>query len=124
MSETTITPTQELYLQLMGNSSFNSLDGPQVAAALRANRALWTGAVMVDDCAGVLTLRDLPDDYNSVCTLWITTTDPQPFERFAREWHADEFSHSKRGERGERGADDNAIYLNNDRLSLVRMWWD
>lgn len=75
---------QEIQLELIRRTQFNAFDGNRVAAALRSNRHLWK-AVMMDSIGisqpgrlpmgGLIKLRDLPENFWNVDTLYVLSQD-------------------------------------------------
>lgn len=100
---------QALNLALLANASFNALDGERVAADLLAHPDLWLAAVIdraayrYDGVVGALArseavdwikLRDLPDGYWNVDTLFVLAADDpeknRALDELAQGWGADE----------------------------------
>lgn len=112
----TISPIQELYLQLIAQSSFNDFDGKRVVADLRSHPEVWTSALMHDNYEGQITLRDLPENYNNVSILFVCIPQEQEeaFRQLADIWNPDEL-----------GTIDPFGWGYQTRTSLVyRLWWD
>ena len=87
-----ITKIQAIQLELLRRSSFNELDGAQVARDLLSHRQLWCSA-LIDRLGNdaLIKLRDLDDDYWNVDTLYILSSganDPA-LARLAGRWHPD-----------------------------------
>lgn len=91
-----ITNAQDLQLQLLELARFNNLDGPRVASDLRSNLDLWRSAMLVRltepvfqklenpvtrttppvplvNRVDLICLRDLPDNFINLDTLFIMT---------------------------------------------------
>ena len=77
---------QDIHLELMRRTSFNEFDGKAVVSTLLENGELWD-AVMMDRPAirlrrdkptgsfiSLIKLRDIPDDYWNVDTVYVLTT--------------------------------------------------
>lgn len=74
---------QQIQLELIRRSSFNAFDGPEVVAALSRHRKLWRAAWMTRTgvpnfdqprsllIAGMIPLRDLPDNIWNVDKLFL-----------------------------------------------------
>src|SRR5437764_5972271 len=75
---------QDIQLELIRRTRFNGADGERVIASLMAHRYLWE-AVLLDrlgvsrpgrlPAAGLIKLRDLPDNIWNADTLYILTPD-------------------------------------------------
>lgn len=103
---------QDIYLDLIERSSFNSFDGPLVRRDLEATRSQWRACLMVGDSA--ITLRDLADNRNNVDSLLILTSKesaPTIYEMVKR-WSPDVITvYSKNGTfSADRYADEDASY--------------
>lgn len=87
-----INPTQRVVLNLMKRSSYNEFDGDRVVRSLDSNSDLWVGAYMVPEAYPLLPLRDLPDGYHNVSTLYIMSSgvNDEELVALARSWRADE----------------------------------
>lgn len=126
---------QVLLLELMRQASFNEFDGNRVASDLLANRHLWQ-ACFIDRAAwfadarrreltsgrdplpqysiepiDLIRLRDLPDGYWNVDTLYILPEDGADDEllALASTWAADEIHWIDGGD---------------VRRTVLRVWWD
>jgi len=126
---------QEIQLELLRRTKFNALDGEQVAASLLRHRELWL-AVLLDRpgvadysrpsrllVAGLVKLRDLPDDFWNADTLFILTeTRPHARElaRIAAEedWAGEVYVFENQEEI------DRALGTGRDEYGLLRVWWD
>jgi len=76
---------QEIQLELIRRSKFNSFDGETVRELLRANRGLWRGVIFDRPglanyaeptrllMGGLIKLRDIEDDIWNVDTLFVLT---------------------------------------------------
>src|SRR4051794_12587445 len=84
---------QEIQLELIRRTRFNALDGERVYASLLKHRSLWR-AVLLDRqgvanyatpshllTAGLIKLRDLPDNLWNADTLFILTPSREAAER-------------------------------------------
>jgi hypothetical protein len=87
-----ITKIQAIQLDLLGRSSFNNLNGPQVVRDLLSHRQLWCAA-LIDRLGSdaLIKLRDLDDNIWNVDTLYVLSSganDPA-LARLAGRWHPD-----------------------------------
>lgn len=120
---------QEIHFRLIRRATFNEFDGGRVADDLLARRDLWE-AVMMDREAPLqlIKLRDMPDDYWNVDTLFILTTDAGAegeLEEMAERWKADDFSfYSVSRDREEMAAQGLMLGTSSDGLYVARIWWD
>ena len=83
---------QEIQLELIRRTSFNSMDGPRVVAHLQQHRDLWS-AVMLDRSTyvvsgglpdmGLIKLRDLPGNFWNADTLFILCATAENARRLA-----------------------------------------
>jgi hypothetical protein len=114
-----INPTQRVVLDLMKRSSYNEFDGDRVVRSLNSERELWSAAYMVPEAYPLLPLRDLPDGYHNVSTLYIMGSGVNDDKLFAvaKSWGADEISWL---------TDQEAAHLMGGagRGHVLRVWWD
>ena len=87
-----VSKVQAIQLDLLRRSSFNNLDGVQVANDLLAHRRLWCAA-LIDRLGSdaLIKLRDLDDNYWNVDTLYVLSSraDDPALARLAGRWHPD-----------------------------------
>lgn len=127
---------QDIQLELIRRTRFNSMNGEWIAASLLRHRDLWL-AVLLDRpglanfdepasllMAGLIKLRDLPDNLWNADTLFILTRTSEQARRWERiiqeeDWVADvvrvcenqrELSH--------------ALGTGRPEFGLVSVWWD
>jgi hypothetical protein len=87
---------QEIQLELLRRTRFNALDGERVVASLLKHRHLWR-AILLDRpgvpnftkpgwllTAGLIKLRDLPDNLWNADTLFLLTPTHRDAEELAR----------------------------------------
>lgn len=113
-----INPTQRIVLNLMKRSSYNEFDGERVVRDLNSEADLWNAAYMLADGAPLLPLRDLPEGYHNVSTLYLMSSglNDEKLVALARTWRADEV---------EWLPDDEATQLmGGGRGHVLRVWWD
>jgi hypothetical protein len=87
---------QELQLELLRRTRYNALDGERVYASLLRHRQLWLAALLDRPgvpnyaqpskqlMAGLIKLRDLPENLWNADTLFILTESPQQTRALAR----------------------------------------
>jgi hypothetical protein len=127
---------QEIQLELIRRTTFNALDGEKVYASLLKHRHLWR-AVLLDRpgianyaepshllMAGLIKLRDLPDNFWNADSLFILTPDRSCAEELARiaeeeVWLADEVHVYT-----EQGETDRALGTGRQKYGLLSLWWD
>jgi hypothetical protein len=126
---------QDIQLELLRRTRFNDLDGERVVASLLKHRALWTAALLdrpgVADysqprlllTAGLIKLRDLPENHWNADTLFVLTPTPEDAERLgqvieAEEWGGEVSIHRDLEE------SDRALGLGRQKYGLLSVWWD
>lgn len=115
---------QQLNMDLIRESSFNSFDGQQVAAALCDHQDLWRGVVL-DRMDSLIKLRDIADGHWNVDTLFILPKygKEDALEALARDWDADEVDWIGGKEAcGMLGSYNRE--LENSKKVILRVWWD
>lgn len=82
---------QEVMLDLIETSTFNSFNGKKVRADLESIRDRWEACLMTRDGDCGITLRDLSSGYYNVDTLYILTNrrNLPALMKFAKTWKAD-----------------------------------
>jgi hypothetical protein len=112
---------QDIQLELIRRSSFNSFNGPRVHRDLLARRALWK-AVLIDRPRCLIKLRDLADDCWNVDTLFVLARDENSARVLAEleePWEADWVIVD--GQQATKAALGSTV----DRAErLVTFWWD
>ena len=109
---------QELHLELIRRASFNNFDGERVVEDLLADKGLWQGVVMDRGAYGkdidLIKLRDIPDNYWNVDTLFILAAEGKEEELMdlAKSWDADEVNWMIKPSLG--GGDG----------KVLSVWWD
>lgn len=115
---------QQLNMDLIRESSFNSFDGEQVASALTDHPELWRGVVL-DRMDSLIKLRDIADGHWNVDTLFILPKvgKEDELKAMADTWDADEVDWIEGKEAAEllgawlRGSGD-------AKKVILRVWWD
>lgn len=137
----------EVFLGLIERHSFNSMNGKQVAADLRAERRLWDAVIFYRTDVGI-TIRDMPDgSYNADTVSILTDTDRwELLYPFLKQWSADSITvllpeQALVGERysvdevepyilktthpGARQlSDELCSHHENENRVLIHVWWD
>jgi hypothetical protein len=126
---------QDIQLELLRRTGFNALDGERVVASLLRNRDLWL-AVLLDRpgvpnyadpshllTAGLIKLRDLPQNLWNADTLFILTRTRQQAQQMARiaeeeDWAGAILLHEDQQEL------DRALGTGRREYGLVTLWWD
>ena len=87
-----INQVQQLHLELIRLTSLNLGDGNAVVDDLLRHRGLWQA--VLTDRANLIKLRDMPDGYWNVDTLYIMSSgvDDDALLALAHTWHADTIS--------------------------------
>lgn len=126
---------QEIQLELIRRTKFNAMDGEQVHTSLLRHRKLWT-SVLLDRpgvanygkpthllIAGLIKLRDLPDNLWNADTLFILTPTREAAEELAaivreEDWGGEVQIHRDLEET------DRALGLGRQQYGLLSIWWD
>jgi hypothetical protein len=126
---------QDIQLELVRRTTFNALDGERVYASLLAHRELWQ-AVLLDRpgvpdfthpghllTAGLIKLRDLPDDIWNADTLFVLTPTREAADRLkavaeAEDWGGEATVHADIEET------DRALGTGRQEYGLLSVWWD
>ncbi len=120
-----ITDSQEHVLIGAWISLFNEFNGPKVVKELMAKRDLWISVAWghwgVNQGGWHLLLRDLPEDYLNLSTMYVLCPTPEAaqeiIKRAKRQWKADEADLKQDNLRSLR-----ADY--GEGATVVRLWWD
>lgn len=87
---------QDIQLELIRRTKFNAMDGERIVASLLAHRDLWLAALLDRPgvanyakpslllAAGLIKLRDLPDDYWNGDKLFLLTQTHEQAHRLAQ----------------------------------------
>ena len=123
---------QEIQLELIQRSSFNSFEGERVVASLLAHKNLWE-AVCMDRLAisklgklpasGLIKLRDLPADVWNVDTLYILTPNAECAKKLARVAKTDHWAGMVRVHDDPEDVD-GALGGCEKGQAVVSIWWD
>jgi hypothetical protein len=126
---------QDIQLELLRRTRFNDLDGEKVLASLLKHRDLWL-AVLLDRpgvpdyaepgpllLAGLLELRDLPDNIWNADTLFILTRTRLLARELARiaedeDWRGEIHVYE------DQKAIDRALGTGRREYGLLSVWWD
>ena len=127
---------QDIQLELIRRTRFNAMDGERIVASLLRHRDLWL-AVLLDRqglpnydepvlllTAGLIKLRDLPQNLWNTDTLFILTRTREQARRLAQiveeeDWLADEVRvYDNQLEI------DHALGTGRREYGLVSVWWD
>ena len=126
---------QDIQLELLRRTRFNALDGERVYASLLKHRNLWTAALLDRPgvpnyaepshllMAGLIKLRDLPDNFWNADTLFVLTPTRQAAEDLARiveieDWGGEVHVYDKQDEM------DRALGTGRQEYGLLSIWWD
>src|SRR5262245_53731688 len=126
---------QDIQLELLRRTRFNALDGGQVHASLLKHRRLWLAALLdrpgVPDytppgrllMAGLIKLRDLPDDLWNADTLYLLTPTHREAEELARIADDEDWGGAVRVYT-DQAEIDRAVGVGRQGYGLVSVWWD
>lgn len=123
---------QEIQLELIRRTSFNAFNGERVVKWLLAHRELWE-AVYMDrlalmrvrrvPAAGLIKLRDLPDNYWNVDTLYILAPNADVARQMAVAIETEDWGGLVRV-LDEREEVDDAMGGAEENVAIVSVWWD
>jgi hypothetical protein len=126
---------QDIQLELLRRTRFNDFDGEKVCGSLLQHRDLWR-AVLLDRpgvpnyaepgfllTAGLIKLRDLPDNLWNADTLFVLTPTRQEAERLAQvadeeDWGGEVHVYKDQAET------DRALGMGRREYGLLSVWWD
>ncbi len=126
---------QDIQLELLRRTTFNSLDGVRVRDSLLKHRHLWH-AVLLDRSgvpnyadpgrlltAGLIKLRDLPDNLWNADTLSVLTPTRSAAEQLmavaeAEDWGGEATVHADQEDT------DRALGTGRQEYGLLSVWWD
>jgi hypothetical protein len=127
---------QDIQLELIRRTRFNSMNGERIVASLHRHRDLWLAALLdrpeLADytkpdrllMAGLIKLRDLPDNLWNAHMLFVLTQTGEQARKLARiaeeeEWVADVVRvHENQQEI------DRALGTGRGQYGLLSIWWD
>ena len=116
----TITKIQSIQLDLLRRSSYNNMDGAQVANDLLQHRQLWCAAILDRLGLGALVkLRDIDQGYWNADTVYILSSGANngALSKLARRWQADAV-------RWVTGAEASQLLGTSERHQILEIWWD
>jgi hypothetical protein len=115
-----VTKIQGIQLDLLRRSSFNNLNGRQVAGDLLSHRRLWCAA-LIDRLGSdaLIKLRDLDENDWNADTLYILSSrqDDRALARLAHHWHADAMTWVG-------GAAASKLLGDSSPARILEIWWD
>ena len=126
---------QDIQLELLRRSVFNALDGERVCASLLQHRHLWLACLLdrpglpnyADPghllMAGLIKLRDLPDNLWNADTLFVLTPTRLAAEQLnavaaAEDWGGEVTVYTEQEEL------DRALGTGRQEFGLFSVWWD
>ena len=126
---------QDIQLELLRRTTFNALNGEVVHASLLKHRHLWLAALLDRPgvpnymepgfllTAGLIKLRDLPDNFWNSDTLFILTRTRAQAREFAEiiqaeDWGGEVQVHERQEET------DRALGTGRQEYGLLSVWWD
>jgi hypothetical protein len=126
---------QEIQLELLRRTRFNAPDGERVCASLLKHRRLWLAALLdrpgVPDytqpgrllLAGLIKLRDLPENLWNADTLYLLTPTHREAEELAQIAEDEDWGGEVRVYR-DQAEIDRAVGSGRLGYGLVSVWWD
>ena len=126
---------QDIQLELLRRTRFNALDGERIVASLLKHRDLWLAALLdrpgVADytqpgrllLAGLIKLRDLPDNFWNADTLFLLTPTHREADELARIAEEEDWGGEVRVYR-DQAEIDRAVGAGRLGYGLVSVWWD
>jgi hypothetical protein len=114
---------QKLQFELMEIASFNEFVGEIVVKDLVAHEELWRSVLMNSHVSSEFPLRDMPEGYWSVSTLFIyaSNKDNGRLWELANLWGADEVDWIVGSEAGDMLG---ASGPQTKDMKILRVWWD
>ena len=126
---------QDIQLELIRRTKFNAMDGERIVASLLAYRGLWLATLLdrpgVPDytkpgrllTAGLIKLRDLPDNYWNADKLFLLTENREQARRLAQiaeeeDWGGMVHLYLDQEET------DRALGTGREEYGLLSIWWD
>ncbi len=126
---------QDIQLELLRRTAFNALDGGRVCASLLKHRHLWRACLLdrpglpnyADPghllMAGLIKLRDLPDNLWNADTLFVLTPTRLAAEQLkavaaAEDWGGEVTVYTEQEEL------DRALGTGRQEYGLLSLWWD
>jgi hypothetical protein len=126
---------QDIQLELLRWTRFNALDGERVCASLLQHRHLWRAALLDRPgvpnyaqpghllTAGLIKLRDLPDNLWNADTLLLLTPTRREAEQLAQlaeeeDWGGEVHVYKDQAET------DRALGTGRQEYGLLSVWWD
>ena len=126
---------QDIQLELLRRTRFNALDGERICASLLQHRHLWRAALLDRPgvpnyaepshllTAGLIKLRDLPDNLWNADTLFLLTPTRRAAEELARlleeeDWGGEVHVCKDQAET------DRALGTGRQEYGLLSVWWD
>jgi hypothetical protein len=126
---------QDIQLELLRRSRFNALDGERVVASLLKHRHLWL-AVLLDRqgvpnyaeprlllTAGLIKLRDLPDNFWNADTLFVLTPTRAEALQLARIIDEEDWGGEVRVVEDQKEID-YSLGVGRQEYGLLSVWWD
>jgi hypothetical protein len=126
---------QDIQLELIRRSQFNAMDGERIVASLLAHRDLWS-AVLLDRpgipnyarpahllTAGLIKLRDLPENFWNADTLFLLTPSREQARRLAHIAEEEDWGGMVRLYLNQEDTD-RALGTGREEYGLLSIWWD
>lgn len=126
---------QDIQLELIRRTKFNAMDGERIVASLLAHRDLWMAALLdrqgVPDytkpgrllTAGLIKLRDLPEDYWNADKLFLLTESREKARRLAQIAEEEDWGGEIQLYLDEEEID-RALGTGRQEYGLLGIWWD
>lgn len=125
---------QDIQLELLRRTQVDALDGERVCASLLRHRHLWLAALLdrpgVPDytrprnllTAGLIKLRDLPDNFWNADTLFVLTPGPEEARRLAQIIEEEDWAGEVRVYENQEEID--RALGTSEEFGLLSVWWD
>lgn len=126
---------QDIQLELLRRTAFNALDGERVCASLLKHRHLWL-AVLLDrpgfpnyaepgrlPVAGLIKLRDLPDNLWNADTLFVLTPTKAAADQLAKVAEDEDWGGETQVYRDQKDSD-GALGTGRQPYGPMSVWWD
>lgn len=127
---------QDIQLELLRRTIFNDMNSEKVVASLLKHRDLWTAALLDRPgvanyaepslllTAGLIKLRDLPDNIWNADTLFILTPTRDKARQLARVIEGEDWGGGMVHVDEDRKETDSALGMGRLEYGLLSVWWD
>jgi hypothetical protein len=127
---------QDIQLELIRRTRFNAMNGERIVASLLRHRDLWLAALLDRPglpnyteppsllMAGLIKLRDLPDNHWNADTLFILTRTREQARRLERIVEEEDWGADVVRVYDDQQEIDHSLGTGRQEYGLVSVWWD